>query len=682
MNSAMNKAAFPGAGEFSLLTDHMPQGVACGMVLQSDAGPEVVYLYRNPAYQRQTGSAPLPESLRACFAGACAHGTAGQLELLLGDEPQPYSVEVFSPRPGHFAAVVTSQDTLTPSVLERRALEVSRAEALARLEKIANRVPGLVYQFVMRPDGTFFIPFASGAIRDVFRVTPEEVREDASKVFAALHPDDLDAVFASIRKSADELGPWVQEFRVKFEDGAVHWLLGNALPERDEADNILWHGFITDISERKRAESIYQGLFEQSIFLAGILDHEGRMIDVNHVALELAGVSREAILGTYFPDTPWWNSPTDREKLVRALQQALQGTATSFEATHPTRDGNNVTVMFNAMPIFLESGTQVAVVGVDISERKRAEAALQKSEQRFRDFFEQNSSVMLLLDPVSGEIIDANLAAADFYGYPRATLVTMSVNDLNTLTPEGVVAAQQSAQRNQRNYVLFTHRLASGELRHVEVRSTPIESGGRPLLFSIVHDITDRTRLEEQVRQLAFYDPLTHLPNRRLLNDRLEQVIAAAKRKASYGALMFLDLDNFKPLNDLHGHEVGDLLLLEVSNRVKTCVRGSDTVARFGGDEFVVLLGDVDASQTACLAQAQTVAEKIRLTLAEPYHLGVQREDRLEATVEHRCTASIGVCVFSGSQTQQEDILQHADAAMYQAKDEGRNRVRVYAPTD
>lgn len=179
-----------------------------------------------------------------------------------------------------------------------------------------------------------------------------------------------------------------------------------------------------------------------------------------------------------------------------------------------------------------------------------------------------------------------------------------------------------------------------------------------------------------QVWELAFHDALTGLPNRRLLNDRLSQTMAVSKRSACYGALMFLDLDNFKPLNDKYGHVVGDMLLLEVANRLKNCVRETDTVARFGGDEFVVLIGELTAERTDAQAQAKHIAEKIRSSLAQPYSLTFARESDTETTVEHHCTASIGVALFIHHEASQDDILKWADKAMYQAKEAGRNQIK------
>ena len=177
---------------------------------------------------------------------------------------------------------------------------------------------------------------------------------------------------------------------------------------------------------------------------------------------------------------------------------------------------------------------------------------------------------------------------------------------------------------------------------------------------------------------MAFYDPLTMLPNRRMLSDRLVQAMAASKRSGLCGALMFLDLDNFKPLNDTHGHELGDLLLIEVANRLKSCLREVDTVARFGGDEFVVLLSELHVDKTQSTEQARGVAEKIRVSVAAPYFLAPVQPVRDAKDIEHHCSTSIGVVVFLGHDVSQNDLMKCADAAMYQAKDEGRNAIRLY----
>lgn len=181
----------------------------------------------------------------------------------------------------------------------------------------------------------------------------------------------------------------------------------------------------------------------------------------------------------------------------------------------------------------------------------------------------------------------------------------------------------------------------------------------------------------QRAAELALYDPLTHLANRRLLMDRLGQTMANSQRGATHFALMVLDLDNFKPLNDRHGHLAGDLLLVEAANRLKQSVRDIDTVARFGGDEFVVVLGELDANQTSATSQAHALAEKIRMALAEPYLLKITEGSYAQTVVEHRCTVSIGVAIGMGHTLSQDRILKSADSSMYLAKEAGRNQVKM-----
>ncbi|TAN75057.1 MAG: diguanylate cyclase [Gallionella sp.] len=228
----------------------------------------------------------------------------------------------------------------------------------------------------------------------------------------------------------------------------------------------------------------------------------------------------------------------------------------------------------------------------------------------------------------------------------------------------------------------LVNRRKDGTLYHDETTITPIrgKDGEITHFVAVKGDITARKTSEEHLKNLAFYDPLTQLPNRRLLIDRLGQTLVVGKRSGRYGALMFLDLDNFKPLNDEHGHDVGDLLLIEAAQRISHCVREEDTVARFGGDEFVVMLKDLDADKAVSAMQANGVAEKIRAALAEPYRLELLQAEDGETVVEHRCTSSIGIVLFVNQESDRENILRWADIAMYKAKAGGRNRICFYEP--
>ncbi|WP_210541941.1 GGDEF domain-containing protein [Rhodoferax sp. PAMC 29310] len=185
-------------------------------------------------------------------------------------------------------------------------------------------------------------------------------------------------------------------------------------------------------------------------------------------------------------------------------------------------------------------------------------------------------------------------------------------------------------------------------------------------------------QVADNVLQLAFQDMLTGLPNRRVLIDRVNQARVASKRSELYASLLLLDLDNFKPLNDTYGHAAGDLLLIEVARRLQQCVRETDLVVRFGGDEFVVLLTALSRHQGDAAELADAVAKKIAHALKQPYLLEVQDELRQSSTVEHHCTASIGIALFVNEAACHDEILKWADAAMYRAKKAGKNRIQLH----
>jgi diguanylate cyclase (GGDEF)-like protein/PAS domain S-box-containing protein len=227
----------------------------------------------------------------------------------------------------------------------------------------------------------------------------------------------------------------------------------------------------------------------------------------------------------------------------------------------------------------------------------------------------------------------------------------------------------------QPSYVVeFRMRCKDGSWKWIMARGKLVgrDAGGAPVRVIGTHtDISLRKAAEEEISNLAFFDPLTHLPNRRLLTDRLTQALVSSARSAGVGALLFIDLDDFKTLNDTLGHDIGDLLLQQVALRLTSCVREGDTVARFGGDEFVVMLEDLSHDLPDAAAQAKMVGEKILTSLDQSYRLG---------RYEHHSTPSIGVTLFNGNQPGIDELMKQADIAMYQAKKQGRNTLRFFDP--
>lgn len=312
-------------------------------------------------------------------------------------------------------------------------------------------------------------------------------------------------------------------------------------------------------------------------------------------------------------------------------------------------------------------------------ENEKINRALRESENHNRLLVENSPMCIHEID-MDGRITSMNKSGLLMLGLKEECEVQgyVYLNAVSAADRSRIGSLLANAQAGDVSHFEFK---ASGPLEQIYKSCfVPIKNknGKVEKLMGITEDITERKKAEELIRNLAFVDALTNLPNRRLLHDRLKQALAASKRSGRYGAAMFLDLDNFKPLNDAHGHDMGDLLLIEVAHRITRCVREIDTVARFGGDEFVVMLSELDVDKDISIGQAAIVAEKIRGVLAEPYLLKRGNAGNTEITVEHHCSSSIGVVLFVNNEVSPEDVLNLADIAMYQAKASGRNRVSFF----
>lgn len=316
----------------------------------------------------------------------------------------------------------------------------------------------------------------------------------------------------------------------------------------------------------------------------------------------------------------------------------------------------------------------------DISEHRAAQRALQESREELQLLLNSVAEGIYGVDN-EGRCTFVNAAFMRILGYKDADEVVG--RGMHELIHHSRIDGSPYPGQECLMYLAFRNRQAihvddevfwrrDGTSVAVEYWSHPIVKNG------VVHgavatflDITERKLGEQQVYQLAFFDPLTGLPNRRLLQDRVRQAFSVSDRNARYGALMFIDLDNFKTLNDSKGHDVGDLLLIEVAKRLQDCVRDGDSVARLGGDEFVVVLEMLSSNVNEAVTQAELVGEKIQAALNRPYQLN---------QYAHHCTPSIGIVLFRGHQESIDNVLKYADTAMYQAKSAGRNAIRFYDP--
>ncbi len=434
-------------------------------------------------------------------------------------------------------------------------------------------------------------------------------------------------------------------------------------------------------------QDLFKQLFELSPDPTWIIDGN-RFVECNEAAIKTLGYpSRDETLNVHPAKLSPPRQADGEESCVKAERMmaiARDKGLHRFEWVHTRANGTDFVAEVTLAPIQLPDREVIYCVWRDISERKKTEQALAHSKQQY--------DILVSKIPFGTYILNSKPDGSfglDYVSPRAAELFEASVPSLladakavfQVIHPDDREAFIQLNQEGIEKLCPFEWSgrvLSNGQVKFLHIGSTPdAQANGDVLWLGIVEDITRRKQMEEQVRELAFYDPLTGLPNRRLMGDRLIQLLAESKRGKRYGALIFLDLDNFKALNDKHGHVAGDLLLVQAARRMKRCVREVDTVARFGGDEFVVTMGELNEDKAAATAFAARAAEKIRIALAEPYRLAITQGSLSDALVEHRCTASIGVVVFIDREGTHEDFLRLADTAMYQAKTAGGNLIQL-----
>ena len=352
--------------------------------------------------------------------------------------------------------------------------------------------------------------------------------------------------------------------------------------------------------------------------------------------------------------------------LLRVLKAELPYFSVEYAAQV---QGQTRWFMMTATPFDIKQGGGVVISHTDISARKLAEADLRIAAVAF-----ETQEGMMVTDAGS-EILRINSAYTDITGYTTADVLGKTPRIFSsgrhtadfykvmwaTIKAKGVWVGEICNQR--KNKELYPARLSITQVTDTDNIVTNY--------VSTLIDMTETKSAQDKIHRLAFYDPLTNLPNRRLLYDLLKPALAASKRSGRKGALLFIDLDDFKTLNDTLGHDMGDLLLMQVATRLLFCVRECDTVARLGGDEFVVMLDNLSEQDFEAAAQAEEVGQKILTNLNQFYQLKEHH---------YRCSASIGAIIFNENDITADELLKQADIAMYQAKNSGRNALRFFDP--
>jgi diguanylate cyclase (GGDEF)-like protein/PAS domain S-box-containing protein len=552
----------------------------------------------------------------------------------------------------------------------------NRAEDALRLDSDFNK------ELIQSLPGIFYMLDVSGRFL-MWNRQLESVLQYSSEEIARSHPldffegNDCSLIEENIRKVFAS-GDTVVEAVLVAKNGVQtpYYFTGRRIERNGEAVLV---GMGIDNSERKKADialGILRAREAEALQELRVMfnisgegfwkaDTSGNIIEVNEAYCNIVGYIKDKIVGAHI--SMFEALEPSPEMVINHIRRIMELGTERFVTKHRHRNGHLIDIEIVAS--YIEQTDCVIAFMHDVSERKQIEEMLRIAAITF------DTQEGIMITGADARILRVNQAFQDITGY--------SADEVIGCNPRIFQSGRHDAAFYQGMWsdLLSTGKWAgeiwdkrkNGEIYPKLMTVTAAYDDRRQITHyvAVFRDISNRKKSEQEIHQLAFYDSLTMLPNRRLLLDRLQQLLAVSARNARHGALLFLDLDHFKSVNDTQGHAMGDQLLVEVARRLQACVREGDSVARLGGDEFVVVLENLSSEADEAATQTESVAEKIRLELNKPYVL---------QDFECLSTVSIGISLFFNHQESSEDLLLHADVAMYQAKTAGRNAICFFDP--
>ena len=466
------------------------------------------------------------------------------------------------------------------------------------------------------------------------------------------------------------------ETELRCRDGSSIWVIQTGRPTNPQDvlnSPSIW--VYTDITARKSAElALRQSrrmltvAFDSSPIAASIASTaDGRFIEVNANYERDLGWKREDLIGRTSIEVGLWPTLVARAEWIDAMKHSPR--LVNYETVWLHKNGAPRNISLSSEITEIDGVSCILAYVTDITDRKRQEADLRIAATAFES---QEGMVVTDSDSV---ILRVNRAFTESTGFTQEELVGKTPRLFKSGHHDDKFYSDmwESIVHNGGWQGEIWDRRKNGEVypKWLTISAVKNEQGKVTHYIGTHYDITERKRTEERIKNLAFFDQLTELPNRTLLMDRLKQILAGSSRSEQFAALLFIDLDNFKTLNDTLGHDCGDMLLRQVARRLTEAVREGDTVARLGGDEFVLILPLLGTDAEESASRVETIAEKILDLLNQPYPLG---------DVVHRTSASIGATLFRDEHVTIDDLMKQADLAMYKAKEAGRNRVRFFDP--
>lgn len=547
------------------------------------------------------------------------------------------------------------------------------------LEKLSALVPGMIYQYQLYPDGRGIFPYISEGIRDIYELTSEEAKRDASLVFWRIHPEDLRRIKQSIKNSANDLLPWREEYRVVLPKKGVRWLRGDAVPERLNNDSVLWHGYISDITDFICSRQALT-LSEDRLRIAfegsndGLWDWNILSNDVWYSPsyLHLLGFNNEKDFPPVIQSFYEQLHPDDKNRTLKAIQRHIDENI-PFDVEFRLQHKNGEYYFFRARASCVRNNEDKAVrmAGTirDVTERRQAEKALRESEARFHQMADNLKEVVWLSSADNQKFLYINSAYEKVWGgvrqdlYKNPELFYNNVHEMDRAKLKAEFEQYNDGGIFDIEFRIIDHQ---GETKWISAHSNPIyNSEGEVISHTgIAMDVTLQKETQEKLSDIANRDPLTGIYNRRYIFERLEQNISKIKRTQSDLCVVILDIDFFKKINDTYGHPAGDFVIKEFAKILSSHIRVYDLLGRYGGEEFILLLED------ASIHVAQIVVSRI-----------LEKVNQLELVYEEcvlRFTFSSGIA--SGKEIDlerltPEALIELADQRLYRAKKEGRNRI-------
>jgi diguanylate cyclase (GGDEF)-like protein/PAS domain S-box-containing protein len=544
---------------------------------------------------------------------------------------------------------------------------ISKTEDLKQLEKIFDHTNVAIW-FRELETGVLWV--SKGNTR-IYGYSQEDFENHPNLWKDVIYPEDLSIVEDTFKtvlsgKTADV------EYRIIRSDWEMRWVQNYVYPIMDETGKVMsFTGMVFDITERKKvmlqlaeSEERFRNLVELSPHII-LVHQEGKIVFANEEAIKILGAKYiDEIIGKPIKEMM---DPKDLELWKERMVKILNGEKLPYIVYQlHTFDGRVIDLECIERDIPFHDKTALMLVGRDINEIKKLQKKMMDTEQWYKSLFEYNVNSVYSFD-LNGKFTSCNHQCENLSGYSKEELLEMDYLEL--IIPEEKENAvkyfelvKQGIPQNFRTAIF--HR--NGSIVNLNITVVPIIVNGKINgVFGIAQDISKEVETEQYNHHMAYHDYLTGLPNRHMLNTRLSQELMAARKKNRRLAVLFIDLDRFKIINDTLGHSMGDLLLKEVTKRLKSSVYDKDIVFRQGGDEFIVILADADRNI------ASKVARRILNNLAAPFHM--------HHHYEIYTSPSIGISLYPEDGETVETLIKHADFAMYQAKKAGKNTFKFYS---